>query len=1596
MKKRIAALLLTLVMMLSLFPTTVFAAGRTGQIVSKKATISWTAGRRSSLKGMQVSVTGAGLSGKRVNVEALEGKEAQMYFDAIEAEGNTLINPMALDITIVDNKTGEEVQPFGDVNVAIKKKNATLDSTVYHFVTLDAGEQQGITPISDLDGLDGLDADAPELTDDGAVVAPLTFEALPSSTDGDTATVTTKHFSVYVVDETVSPRLTVKFMNGTAEIASMIVKAADTDEELETIVYDPSGSMDLHDGEVFKGWTTESAYTTETELLSIEQVRAAVKTRAASITADTTVTYYAANFKSYVITYLSDDESPITVGTAAVDYPAYNAAGYEVSYTVNMGYTVDDKHNFEGWTADETSQDHIKNYPTGAASETVVEDGTSATVHYYPNNTEITITGDITFTVRAPEGAWLVFDETCNGTVKGATYTAPQFVLKGDATQEPSTLASMQCYGYTFGGWYDTAEHALAHAADPSVTTGAFSFGSTLETGTTIYASWIPNTTANYTVLIWKQNIAGNGYDFVESKILTGTVGQTVNSIVQVGSEDDAYATINGATYSYTGFHLGRFDSDVVIVPEGNAVVNVYFDRNTYVLTFEVQRTSGTQYRYTRDDDGDWGYVDGTWVQLGSEVTSTETVTLYHLSQYETHYDYSWCAYTDPVYSDQNGTIANSPTYPNTYYRWSDWRQAYVQLYWHTETVTYETKAYTYTDPVDGSEKTYTGPRFSRTTVNSGSGWYTVQTIVALYEQNIADYFPIVGTNGVTYDNGERWDPQSTSGENDVIVVLEIMPGHDEVFHLNTATRPLKTLIYYVEALPGATETVEAPNTLYNYNNQAITAPAGKTYVEYMTVEARYNGATIEDFLDLTGFDRIGCDCQRSSGGFYNYDEDNDGTVCFYYSRQSFVVNYMDGIYVDGNNNTIQTRTSNQLTTSELIAYDASLADCDITPTLPTGEEGYVFEGWYMDEACTSEYDFEHSTMPLNGVKVYAKWRQIQYRVFLHTGLTEIDDTNLTWGSDNQSLSFRIGYGGTVSTPTGQRNGYNFLGWYTAETGGSAWTDSTKLNSTTVTTDYDKETTPTDPETKDEADTPWYGPWDVETEGARNSDLTGYNGEERFWITKQLDLYARWSKVLDGADGINVVYNAVGFDMSETPASVSGTGAPTDNAIYIDNSPVTAGVSATAPTGYVFDHWVVCTWNGSAYSYDANSVTVLPGMTFTIHAEDAKVEAVGDTNTYTVQLLAIYKAVEEKTPTHIAWYSNYGDSNEGKGELYRYDKKDNEGHDTLQINEAVTIYGLADSESVPTRTGYTFKGWTKTQGGTTADFLIWDGTQYKTASGKVATQVAADEKDPIEDLYAVWEGFFYVYHTGSGLVEKVLIPATGKYDITQNLTAGTLYGGYFEDYSGKSADFDVSALQWNEDNQATDTGCTVYDGLSATATFNTAYQDPGLTMVPEAETVYYVKEVPDNLFLKPYFHYTYHKADGVISSAWLISNIDTADYQKVGFVITSANKNGAICQSLTVQTVNGGTSVRLTPKRLFSINSGYLTYLKVIDATNPVTPFGAGATVLQYWVTPDGLIVTGTTQRTYQSITNKSDFAKGSSSVEETSVPSTIALYSGN
>ncbi|SEF68484.1 Listeria/Bacterioides repeat-containing protein, partial [Butyrivibrio sp. Su6] len=1102
--------------------------------------------------------------GTTVSIEAIP--ETQALETAQDTLGDNVKEAKGVDIKFIYNK--EEIQPadaqYVHVSISLVDKIEGTDFTVLH---------QHDGEVKEIEATVATEEKNEDPEDETKVATGVELDS--------------NEFSVFIVaaqDSTGNDaRLNVKFMNGTTEIYSAyvkksdLVKGSDNIVHFNDIIYDP-GVGETDPGVQFRGWTQNADYTTKTEEKSIADVRDEIKDMLNSGVAEgETVTYYAMLFKTYTVSYL--DDRGASLGSSEIKFRADDNDGYQ-DYHVYMHYTAsDENHNFEGWHVSE-GKDNIKDYDYSA------NDGEGK---LYANGADIKIKGDVTFSAIEAEGHWLVFNE--NG--KGATYNAPQFVKSGKPTVEPCEPEEMIRLGYTFGGWYDTEAHANAHAQNTNVTIGKFTFGSTISEKTTIYASWISATTANYTILLWRQNVDGQSYDFAEALTFNGTVGSTINAVSVRGTGNNKYVRIGTKDYNgddYKGFHYDRDDqSGKTIAPEGTTVVNVYYNRNEHTLKFQV-----------------WKGI----IIIGS----------------------------------------------------------------------------------------YT----------------TIKEIKALYGQSISDQFPIVGTDGVTY-TAARWDPQSSTPYNQVLSYIDIMPDADVTFHRDTdGPGTFRTINYYVEALPGETgETV-------SYE--------GKSFVLYKSLDCDYNWFTeAEDYIELPGFSKYGVVSYNSNGNKVdkNWKNGNVKTLNCFYTRNKYTINYMDGAYFDGNGKAIESETNvGRLHQKTNIYYLDDISTINYEPS-PT-HAGYVFECWCVDSACTTEYTF--GTMPEGGITVYAKWRQIQYRVFLHPNAGT--DPTLDWGSESQAMSFRISYGGKVSVPTGRRtSGYEFRGWYLdPEFKNGFDAESFVLNETTVTDDsYDKTVDFTDPMDK-------WGNF-VENQTKSNADV------DRPWITKKLDLYAQWRGTLDGATGIGIIYDANG-----------GNPAPNDTNLYGDKAWAAAGAAPTTTPAITegegenaktyesrFSHWVVQKWNDTTKKFEDTNVTVLPGATFQVLKDDARVQDLDEEHSsetekksYTIQLRAQYVKVEKPTPTHITWYDNFG----GK---YRDDTD-------LEVNKAVPVFGLGDDESIPEKHGYIFKGWARdveSVGTTTTNtsplFITYDPSVYSDNKGYNHAQVAADEKEPYHALYAVWE-----------------------------------------------------------------------------------------------------------------------------------------------------------------------------------------------------------------------------------------------------------------
>src|SRR5574344_2100207 len=98
-------------------------------------------------------------------------------------------------------------------------------------------------------------------------------------------------------------------------------------------------------------------------------------------------------------------------------------------------------------------------------------------------------------------------------------------------------------------------------------------------------------------------------------------------------------------------------------------------------------------------------------------------------------------------------------------------------------------------------------------------------------------------------------------------------------------------------------------------------------------------------------------------------------------------------------------------------------------PTNPT-KTGYTFDNWYSDISLDTQYTF--TTMPLNGITLYAKWNINQYTIaFNSNGGTPVN-------------SIVADYNSTVEKPSDPlKDGYTFAGWYSDSTLGTAYTFNT-------------------------------------------------------------------------------------------------------------------------------------------------------------------------------------------------------------------------------------------------------------------------------------------------------------------------------------------------------------------------------------------------------------------------------------------------------------------------------------------------------------------------------------------------------------------------
>lgn len=182
---------------------------------------------------------------------------------------------------------------------------------------------------------------------------------------------------------------------------------------------------------------------------------------------------------------------------------------------------------------------------------------------------------DVTLYPVVADAHWITYD------TQGGTILDPTYVLASDVTVKPATNPTK--IGYEFAGWF----------TDAACTAGSmFEFGSSLDNDIKLYAKWNPGT-ANYTVIHWWENADDNEYSYHRSETKRGTTGANTQATgTDLRDTQVTGKNLLGNKVTENVFTANTIDQQV-IKGDGSTIVNVYYARKQYTLSFRRGSSEG-------------------------------------------------------------------------------------------------------------------------------------------------------------------------------------------------------------------------------------------------------------------------------------------------------------------------------------------------------------------------------------------------------------------------------------------------------------------------------------------------------------------------------------------------------------------------------------------------------------------------------------------------------------------------------------------------------------------------------------------------------------------------------------------------------------------------------------------------------------------------------------------------------------------------------------------------------------------------------------------------------------------------------------------
>lgn len=1033
-------------------------------------------------------------------------------------------------------------------------------------------------------------------------------------------------------------------------------------------------------------------------------------------------------------------------------------------------------------------------------------------------------------------------------------------------------------------------------------------FNKAINKDTTVTVTYTP-AIVNFTVVHYQQNVNDDNYTQAETEKKTG--------------QTDDYVGASLAK-TYDGFYALPYEN-VRIAADGSTVVEVYYDRNYYLMDFTM--------------NGGYG-VEPIYARYGTPIASVGTPVR--------------AGYTFASWTPDLTLPATMPAQNTTYAaNWTAGQSTYLVQYWlenaNDDGYSYDTsvkKTASTGSKVSGSnDKSYTGFHFDRANQNvevKGDG----STVVNVYYNRDTYTLTFKVDEGIVFSNWKTkaefknikygadtstWWSQAPSG------YLWYTTSDGNTFYTAAPDMPNRNLVIYGKTSSGS-------STVHYY--EVDTTNRVRPDLKIGTSGWEF---TTEDYIKIPGFTYASSDGDNLGNNYY-----------IYYSRNSYNLDF-------NNNGTI--------VKSEKVPYEKALVEYKFVPEYPSGleENAYTFDGWYTDPGCTVAVDWDNATMPYNNTILYAKWAPKTHTV--RTYLNEEAMNNNQQLGETQTVAHRA----QATEPTLPKTELQFVSWFYKDENGNehAFNFSmavtrdlnlyAKWSSTILKTYTVHYVLASDGVTKIADDT-------------TGSALVG--NTKTFYAKGDTDLYPDYragfypdavSKSLtvsaDGTNEITFYYEDAGVVPYTVKYLDKATNEPLRDEKVVDNNrKAVVTEKALTISGYVADEYqktLVVTKNGEnvitfwytrdeahAIVYYAHHVRNIDGTGYDLYTEGSYK---GDVGTY-------YKeGIKDDIPGFTFEYATVNGVRTDKApgaalttaglELELYYTRNNYTYTVRHIDSS-TNQNIVDPETKSAPFGKTVAESAKN----------FDGYRLNDSVSQATQQITIRVDETLNVITFYYVPVFYVQHIQGGqnkwtetydvkdgfnLTDKVNL----KKDGSAVSTGSFLYGGTFEDAEGYT-----NVANFNGGNP---TSFTPVRGM----TYCIWEPDAAVYLMPKSLSGWEHVWVGEELKLD-------------VNSFYLVAPVDRTYYKVVGFTVngevdvrdtdTNMDDQGARTSAIYGSIVlpkKDGSSVTYGPTA-WSLSSTDLLGCAMASKdlwNDPEKPI----TYVPYWITLDGVKVTGAASRSY-------------------------------